>query len=94
MAVIMYWNSTHKPRTDIPELPDDFRYNRTPGILASLGVGFISSMFGIGGGVIHVLPAVYLLGFPVRYCWQLDIHPRDFFRGRRCNAFPLPDHIV
>ena len=49
----------------IMELPKDFQYNRTLGIVASLGVGFLSSIFGIGGGVIHVPLMIYLLGFPV-----------------------------
>ncbi|MGH7741084.1 MAG: sulfite exporter TauE/SafE family protein [Candidatus Eiseniibacteriota bacterium] len=35
-----------------------------PGALASTVVGFISSMLGIGGGIIHVPLMVYLLGFP------------------------------
>ncbi|RHM57674.1 sulfite exporter TauE/SafE family protein [Mitsuokella sp. AF33-22] len=65
MSIIMYWNSTHKPATDLLELPKDFQYNRTIGIIASLGVGFLSSIFGIGGGVIHVPLMIYLLGFPV-----------------------------
>ena len=65
MSIIMYWNATHKPRTDILEIPPDFKFNAALGIVSSMGVGFISSMFGIGGGVIHVPLLVYLLGFPV-----------------------------
>jgi uncharacterized protein len=34
------------------------------GILISLGVGFLSSLLGIGGGIIHVPAMVYVLGFP------------------------------
>ena len=34
------------------------------GAVLSLGVGFLSSMLGIGGGVIHVPVLIYLLGFP------------------------------
>ena len=34
------------------------------GVLISLGVGFVSSLLGIGGGIIHVPVMVYLLGFP------------------------------
>lgn len=65
MAGIMYWNSTHKHHSDIHELPPGFRYNRSLGIFSSMGVGFLSSIFGIGGGVIHVPLMIYLLGFPV-----------------------------
>jgi uncharacterized membrane protein YfcA len=35
------------------------------GILYSIGIGFISSFLGIGGGVIHVPMMVVSLGFPV-----------------------------
>lgn len=65
MAFIMYWNSTHKYHTDTKELPPNFKYNRSIGIFSSMGVGFLSSIFGIGGGVIHVPLMVYLLHFPV-----------------------------
>ena len=65
MACIMYWNATHRPSTEIVEIPQGFYYNRPLGIAASLGVGFISSIFGVGGGVIHVPLMIYLLGFPV-----------------------------
>jgi hypothetical protein len=35
-----------------------------PGAIASTGVGFVSSMLGIGGGIIHVPLMVFALGFP------------------------------
>ena len=33
--------------------------------MASMGVGFLSSIFGVGGGIIHVPMMVYVLNFPV-----------------------------
>ncbi len=42
----------------------DRPFNASLGIGISLGVGFLSSLLGIGGGVIHVPALVYLLGFP------------------------------
>lgn len=41
------------------------RYNRLLGMLISAGVGYVSSLLGIGGGIIHVPALVRLLGFPV-----------------------------
>jgi uncharacterized protein len=41
-----------------------FRYNRTLGVVISMGVGFLSSILGIGGGIIHVPVMVCILGFP------------------------------
>lgn len=40
-------------------------HNRTFGALLSFGVGFLSSLLGIGGGIIHVPALVHALGFPV-----------------------------
>ncbi len=65
MAVLMYWNATHKHHSDAKELPPGFKFNKSLGVASSTLVGFLSSIFGIGGGVIHVPLMVYLLGFPV-----------------------------
>ncbi len=65
ISVIMYWNSTHSKKSDMLAIPPGFRFNHALGVGSSLGVGFLSSIFGIGGGVIHVPLMVYLLGFPV-----------------------------
>lgn len=45
-------------------LPDGFTYNWPLGVAASFGVGFLSSIFGIGGGLIHVPLMIFALGFP------------------------------
>lgn len=41
-----------------------FTYNRVLGVSLSVVVGFLSTILGIGGGIIHVPIMVYLLGFP------------------------------
>lgn len=41
-----------------------YRYNWLLGVVFSFFVGFLSSLLGIGGGIIHVPVLVYLLGFP------------------------------
>lgn len=41
-----------------------FTYNRTLGVILSAFVGFLSSILGIGGGIIHVPAMIYLLYFP------------------------------
>ena len=40
-------------------------YNPVVGVVASLFVGYLSSLLGIGGGIIHVPMLVELLNFPV-----------------------------
>lgn len=42
-----------------------YSYNPRLGIALSFFVGFVSSLLGIGGGIIHVPALVYLLDFPV-----------------------------
>jgi uncharacterized membrane protein YfcA len=42
-----------------------YSYNLPQGIVYSAGVGFISSLLGIGGGVVHVPIMITLLRFPV-----------------------------
>ena len=42
-----------------------YSYNAWQGIIYSAGVGFVSSLLGIGGGVIHVPIMITLLRFPV-----------------------------
>lgn len=63
MAALMFWRNHSKGApnkgTEVPK-----NYNRTAGVLLSLGVGFLSSILGIGGGIIHVPAMVYLLAFP------------------------------
>ncbi|MDR3551849.1 MAG: sulfite exporter TauE/SafE family protein [Clostridia bacterium] len=43
-----------------------FSFNMGAGVLISLGVGFLSGILGIGGGIVHV-PALVLLGFPAHF---------------------------
>jgi uncharacterized membrane protein YfcA len=45
--------------------PERYSYNELIGVTSSLGVGMISSLFGIGGGVIHVPLMAGVLRFPV-----------------------------
>ncbi len=44
---------------------ESYSYFETGGMVGSVGVGAISSWFGIGGGIIHVPLMTELLGFPV-----------------------------
>lgn len=47
--------------TTVPE-----NYNKKLGIICSVFVGFLASVLGIGGGVIHVPFMIYVLRFPVK----------------------------
>lgn len=63
LAVLMYYRARKKP-PEIAFNKDEFKYNRILGVFFSFIVGFLSSILGIGGGVIHVPILIYLLHFP------------------------------
>jgi uncharacterized membrane protein YfcA len=54
---------TKKEKERDPNKP--LSYNMPLGLGISAAVGYISSLLGIGGGIIHVPALVQLLGFPV-----------------------------
>ncbi|WP_442891493.1 sulfite exporter TauE/SafE family protein [Dendrosporobacter sp. 1207_IL3150] len=63
ISALMFFRSS--PKGTSPEFDKEtFTYNRTLGITVSAGVGFLSSILGIGGGIIHVPIMIYALGFP------------------------------
>lgn len=51
--------------TDADGIIHTFSYNPMIGIIISVFVGYISSLLGIGGGIIHVPVLVHALDFPV-----------------------------
>jgi len=51
--------------TDIDGTVHTFSYNPALGIIISVFVGYLSSLLGIGGGIIHVPVMVQALNFPV-----------------------------
>lgn len=63
MSAILYFKSSSK-KAAATFNKETFTYNRGLGIGISGGVGFLSSILGIGGGVIHVPLMIYALGFP------------------------------
>ena len=64
IAFIMYWNSANKKMIANEFNEKIFLSRKKLGIFLSGFVGFISSIFGIGGGVIHVPTMIYALAFP------------------------------
>lgn len=65
--VLAAWNMYRKAgkgsaaagKSEVPEV-----YNWQLGVLCSIGVGFLASILGIGGGIVHVPFMVYVLEFP------------------------------
>jgi len=72
IALVLAWGRTLAPsrRAGLRQLVDlggdthAYSYNLPAGVATSTGVGFLSSLLGIGGGVIHVPIMVRVLRFP------------------------------
>lgn len=67
IAILMYWSSFNKKITADHFDIELFKKRKLLGIVLSMGVGFISTLFGIGGGLINVPMMIYLLSFPPHY---------------------------
>lgn len=57
---------SHRTLTDISGHSYTYSFNLTLGIVISIFVGFISSLLGIGGGIIHVPIMIHVLNFPIQ----------------------------
>ena len=55
----------HRSLTDAYGRLYEYSFNINLGLVISFGVGFLSSLLGVGGGIIHVPAMVQLLSFPV-----------------------------
>lgn len=55
----------HRTLTDSKGENYTFSFNMLPGIILSFFVGYLSSLLGIGGGIIHVPALTILLNFPI-----------------------------
>jgi hypothetical protein len=73
-AYIMIKQNNDKKSSALP--PVEFvrpQFNVLLGIAISFGVGFYSSMAGVGGGLIHVPAMIYLFHFPVYFAVPTSI---------------------
>lgn len=63
-VLVGYKNYTKGERKEESLTLEELTYNKPLGVGISMIVGFLSSLFGIGGGLIHVPALIYLMGFP------------------------------
>lgn len=63
IACLLYWLLKEEDETVCRTDGFPAQYNRLWGIVLSVLVGFLSSTFGIGGGIIHVPAMIAFLGF-------------------------------
>ncbi len=82
--------SPHQGSTKYKTFTDAFgntytiSYDLKLGIISSFGIGFLASILGIGGGIIHVPLMIYLLGFPAHLATatsHLILTVSSFFAG-------------
>lgn len=64
-APVAGWWTLRRTVRDLEGDTYAYMYSAWQGVLISLGAGFVSSLLGIGGGVVHVPVMVLLLHFPV-----------------------------
>lgn len=55
---------THRRLTDSSGNVHEYAFDMKTGLLLSFFAGIISSLFGVGGGIIYVPALIYLFGFP------------------------------
>ena len=64
-ALITKRHRAHRTVTDREGTTYSYSFNMVTGVLVSIVVGFLSSLLGIGGGIIHVPLLTTVLHFPV-----------------------------
>lgn len=65
MAIVLTWRTLHKPHTEVHNWQGPTPRQLLIGALVSTFVGFLASLLGIGGGIIHVPLLAYVLAYPV-----------------------------
>ena len=77
-------SANYKTFTDAFGNTYSISYDLKWGIVSSFGVGYLASILGIGGGLIHVPLMIYLLGFPAHLATatsHLILTISSFFAG-------------
>ncbi len=93
IALLILWKNIS--RTEIIESERlDFDYPKTTGIVTSFIIGFLSSIFGIGGGVIHVPVMIYLLRFPTHIATATSHFVLSISAGVGVLTHALAGHIL
>lgn len=96
LGCFMYWKSKSKRATARAE---DFdvataQFNMGMGIFLSFFVGFLSSILGIGGGVVHVPMMVFILGFPAQIAVATSTFVLMVSAAVGTVSHAILDHIV
>jgi len=85
IAIYLFFKPLKDSHSKTSELKiEDFSLNKKSlliGVLLSLGVGFFSSILGIGGGIIHVPALVNVLGYPVHFATATSHFVMAFMTG-------------
>ena len=93
VAYNMFTKATKKDGTSGANAKVPEHYNWQLGVLCSVFVGFLASILGIGGGIVHVPFMAYILQFPVHVSPPV-IFPGGFgincIMPREDTLFPLP----
>lgn len=71
-----------------------YAFNERAGLALSVGVGFLSSILGVGGGIIHVPAMVHLFGFPAHIATATSHFILAISAGTGTGFHVALDHVL
>jgi uncharacterized membrane protein YfcA len=74
--------------------PIDYEFDVVLAIVLSFAVGILSSMLGIGGGIVHVPALIHLMGFPVHVATATSQFVLAFTAAAGVAKYASAGHVV
>jgi uncharacterized membrane protein YfcA len=72
----------------------DYEFDVVLAVVLSFAVGILSSMLGIGGGIVHVPALIHLMGFPVHVATATSQFVLAFTAAAGVAKYASEDHVV
>ena len=72
----------------------DYEFDVVLAVVLSFAVGILSSMLGIGGGIVHVPALIHLMGFPVHVATATSQFVLAFTAAAGVAKYALGGHVV
>jgi uncharacterized membrane protein YfcA len=72
----------------------DYEFDAVLAIVLSFAVGILSSMLGIGGGIVHVPALIHLMGFPVHVATATSQFVLAFTAAAGVTKYASEGHVV
>jgi uncharacterized membrane protein YfcA len=72
----------------------DYEFDMVLAVVLSFAVGILSSMLGIGGGIVHVPALIHLMAFPVHVATATSQFVLAFTAAAGVSKYALGGHVV